>query len=126
MRINELINKKIDQTEYKIEIRGEVKIFVDGFEMANDWLPENLLEDIAYLCIEGAEKSIVNNTNPYFHHISQDQVINKIVNSALNTGAFANHTSERVLEKVMKRARIDKEEALHHIRRVRPDFMLDL
>jgi hypothetical protein len=124
MRINNLYNEKLDDTEYKLEIRADIKLIVDGFELAKDWISPKLLEDLDILLRDCINESIVSNRSPYFFHKNPDAYYELKIKNVINQLSYATLNKDNILKRAMKNTKLSEERCLEIIQKIRPDLNL--
>lgn len=122
MRINNLYNENLDDKEYKIEVRANINLMVDGYELAKDWIDPELYEELEILMKDCIVNSIVNNRNPYFYHKNPDEYYERKIRGVLNQLSYADMSNRNLLKRAVKSTKLSEERCIELMNKIRPDL----
>jgi len=122
MRLNDLYNEKIDNQTYDLEVRCDLHLFVNDYEIAKDWIDESYLIQIKLLMKEALEDSIITNKNPYFFHKNPEALNYIKIKNLISQMSYADISKEKLLSRAMAKTSLDKDKCIEIIYKYRPDI----
>lgn len=125
MRISQIKKENLDGTDYEFEIKGDLKLYINGYELAKDWLDDDLYNEIINTMEIAIKDSIVNNRNPYFHHKHPHSREKIMIQAVINQMGFYDMPLVKLVARAVAKTKLPEEECIKIIKEIRPDFDFD-
>jgi hypothetical protein len=122
MRISNIKLHNLDNTKYRFEIKGEIRLYVDDYELARDWLDDDLYNKMIESLEALIADSIVTNKNPYYDHKVPFARERNQIKAVLSQLVFQELTLSKVVEKCVNKTKLPEEEVIKILKDIRPDF----
>lgn len=122
MRISHITLQNLDGTKYRFEVKGEIRLYVDDYELARDWLDDDLYKQMMTSFEALIADSIITNKNPYYDHKVPNAKEKAQIKSIVSQLNFQDLSLLKLVEKCVKKTKLSEEEVIKIIKEIRPDF----
>jgi chemotaxis regulatin CheY-phosphate phosphatase CheZ len=125
MRISQINLQELDGIKYRIEVKGDIKLYIDDYELARDWLDDDLYNQLLEILQQLIIDSIVTNKNPYYEHKKPFARETNQIKGVLASLDFQDLSILKVVQKCMKKTKLPEDKVIEILKEVRPDFNFD-